>query len=622
MINLFNGKKGQMTIFVIVAIVIVAAILVYLFVFRNTGVKELNVELRPAYDTYLNCIKEQTKNAADLAGSQSGHIELPTYYPGSDYAPFSSQLDFLGFPVPYWYYVSGNGIIREQIPTKTSMEKEIATYVQDRLQYCNFDLLREQGFSVVNDVNSVKVQIEDSKIVTSVNSDFLVSKGEVAGEVGSHEISVDSKLGKFYDIALEIYNKEKNDAFLENYSVDTLRLNAPVDGVELTCGPKIWKAREVDENLRSALEANIAAIKIRTPESGVNNNSRYFYVPLDVEENVNLIYSKSWPTKLEISGGGVDGELMTAEPVGNQPGLGVMGFCYEPYHFVYDLSYPVMIQIYDNEEIFQFPVSVIIDKNMPRKAALTEISEGGDFDFCQYETQDINVNLYDINLNRIDANVSYECFDQTCKLGESKNGTFSGKAPACVNGYIVTKASGYEDKEQLFSSNEETDTDVILDRQYTVDVNLEVGGKPLSGNAVVTFTRNDTTPQTYSLSLPGSSKLKLIEGYYNIGVYVYTNSSITIPGSKTTQCSDVPTTGILGLFGSTSQQCFDIDIPETKVDNALAGGGKSETYFFPADLEKGKLKLIVNAFPAPTSLEQLQYNFEAFDSQDIGIEIG
>jgi len=616
------GKKGQMTIFIIVAIVIVAAILVYFCAFRNAGTKELSAELKPAYDSYLSCIQEQTRNAVDLAGSQSGHITLPGYSAGSDYAPTSSQLDFLGFPVPYWYYVSGNGVIKEQIPTKSEMQKEIAEYVQDRLQYCNFDSFREQGFSVVNDVKSVKVEIQENKIVTKVNSDFAVSKETDTGVVDSHEISINSKLGKFYDIALEIYNKEKNDVFLENYTVDTLRLNAPVDGVELSCGPKIWKAREVDEKIRDALEANIAAIKIGVPEKGISNKSKYFYVPVDVGENVNLIYSKQWPTKLEISGGGVDGELMTAEPVGNQAGLGVMGFCYEPYHFVYDLTYPVLIQIYDNEELFQFPVSVVIDKNMPREAMLNDIGEEGDFDFCKYDTQDVNVNLYDVNLNRADANVSYECFGQRCKLGESENGTFAGKAPACVNGYLVAKSEGYEEKSQLFSSNEETDTDMILDRQYDITVELSVDGKSLNGNAIITFTRNDTESQTYSVSLPGSSKVNLIEGYYNIKVYIYSNSSLVIPASKTTQCSDVPKSGILGVFGVKSEQCYDIEIPATKVESALAGGGVSETYFFPSDLEKGKIKLSVSGFPAPTSLEQMQYNLEAFDSQDVGIEIG
>ena len=63
---------------------------------------------------------------------------------------------------------------------------------------------------------------------------------------------------------------------------------------------------------------------------------------------------------------------MIAKPIGTQPGLSAMKFCYAPYKFVYDMYFPVLIQVYskdDANEVFQFPVSVVINKNMPREAA-------------------------------------------------------------------------------------------------------------------------------------------------------------------------------------------------------------------------------------------------------------
>ena len=50
---------------------------------------------------------------------------IPEYEAGSEYMPFSSQLDFLGNPIPYWYYVSGNNIQREQVPSKNRYGKRI-----------------------------------------------------------------------------------------------------------------------------------------------------------------------------------------------------------------------------------------------------------------------------------------------------------------------------------------------------------------------------------------------------------------------------------------------------------------------------------------------------------------
>src|SRR3989344_5928849 len=122
-------KRGQVAIFVILAIVIIGGIIAYL-VFRekiSTG-KKIPQELAPVFDYYQSCIDTETRNAIDLVGTQGGRIVEVVYAPGSEYAPFSSHLNFLGVPVPYWYYVSGNVIIREKIPTIQEMQKDIEDY--------------------------------------------------------------------------------------------------------------------------------------------------------------------------------------------------------------------------------------------------------------------------------------------------------------------------------------------------------------------------------------------------------------------------------------------------------------------------------------------------------------
>ena len=120
-----------------------------------------------------------------------------------------------------------------------------------------------------------------------------------------------------------------------------------------------------------------------------------------------------------------------------------------PYHFVYDVSFPALIQIYDEDELFQFPVAIIIDNNVPREAVFSELSlEEEDFDLCQYPTQAVDVNLFDVNLDRADGDVSYECFNQKCRLGETRNGRIVGSVPACVNGFLHVRAEGFADKKQ------------------------------------------------------------------------------------------------------------------------------------------------------------------------------
>src|SRR3989344_3259074 len=612
-------KRAQLSIIVIVAVVLIAGVLAYFLLREKVSVNDIPAEFVPIYQQYSSCIEDGTRAAISLAGSQGGHIYVDNYDFASDYAPFSSQLNFLGFPVPYWYYVSGNGVIKEQMPKKSEIENEISRYVSDRIRNCDFEQLYSQGFSINFSEPEVKTTIEDAKISVEVDSDVSALKDGSSARKSVHNVEVNSKFGKFYNMAVEIYSKEKNEAFLENYSADVLRLYAPVDGVDLGCSSKVWKTQEVINDLKNGLEANIASLKFKGDYYSLSGSEKkYFIIDKNVDESVNLIYSKSWPTKINVVGDGVDDELMVAKTIGTQSGLGVMGFCYAPYHFVYDVSFPVMIQIYNDEEIFQFPVAVIIDKNMPRKAVFSEINESNEFDICDFKTQDIEVDVYDTALNPLNADISYGCLNQLCRLGSTVNGKLVGKAPTCLNGYIETNAENYTINKYLFSSNSESAASIILDKEHDMGLELSIGGRPVSGTAVVTF----TGPATASAYIPEVSNVKLSEGLYNITVYVYGNSSIVIPASTKNQCTEVAQSGIAGFFGGTKEQCFDINIPETRIEYALIGGGTTEEYLLESNLEKGKIKLNVPEFKVPSSLEELQYNYGSFEQSGLDVSYG
>ncbi len=613
---MFQNKKGQLAIFVIIAIVIVLGLVIYLVLREKISTEIQNPEFVPVFNYYSSCIEDASRAAIDLAGSQGGRIYLSQYEIGSEFAPFSSQLYFLGFNVPYWYYVAGNGIIKEQIPSKNDIEKDIGTYVKEKISDCDFEPFYRQGFTIEFGEKNINVNLDNQKIKVDVQQDVVVKKESQSAAKNEYKIELDSKLGKFYNLAKEIYDKEKNNAFLEEYAVDVLRLYAPVDGAEISCSPKIWKTSEVINDLKSGLENNIAKLKLKGNYYNLKDKKdEYFVVDKETDEQINFVYNKEWPSKIEVVG--ADDELMIANPIGNQAGLGAMGFCYAPYHFVYDISFPVLIQILDSSEIFQFPIGVIIDNNVPRNAIFSKIDEGENMDICTFKTQNINVNVYDINLKKIDnADISYECFDQSCRLGKTENGAFSGKSPACVNGYITAKAEGFAEKKQIFSSNSEISTDLILDYEYDIEIDLLVGEKLLTSTAIVSF--NGEISKT--ISLPETKSIKLSEGLYNISVYVYGNSSVIIPESTKTQCTEVSKGGIGGLFGATKEQCFDIKIPETKIEYALIGGGIGEHYFIANDLEKRKIKIKVSELEKPNSLEKLQYNYELFDKMGVDVE--
>lgn len=613
-----RAKKAQVGVFVLVALVIVAGIAIFFIVRNQIYEGGISPELAPVYDYYQSCIESETRAAVQIAGAQGGRINVGEYFPGSDFAPFSSHLNFLGTAVPYWYYISANGLIKENVPSKNLMEEEIAEYVKEGLGFCDFESFYAQGFEIQKGEEVVNVDVLDGQVVVDVSSELRVSRGVESAVKNSHSAEVDSKLGKFYDLATEIYAKQKEEAFLEKYAVDVLYLYAPVDGVEVQCGPKIWATEQVIENLKTSFENNFAEIKFEGNYYELSDEKKeYFVLDKNVDEAVNVIYSRNWPTKIEIQGEGVDESVMMAEPIGTQEGLGTMGFCYVPYHFVYDVSFPAMIQIYDNEQFFQFPVAVIIDNNVARQAELSDsLSDEADFDLCEYQNKPIQVNLLDVNLNPVDANLSYECFDQRCRLGQSSRGVFKGLAPTCVNGFIHARAEGYAEKKQIASTNSQSFFDIVLEREHKIKVEVDLGGRE-AGTTIVSFTRDDG--KVASASLPEFDEVELSEGNYEVKVYAYGNSSVSIPASTKYECVEVPKEGLLGFFGGTKEKCFDITIPETKLDYSLIGGGTSNYYILESELREGKVTISAEPLPTPRTLDEMQRNFEIFETRRLNL---
>lgn len=615
-----DKKKGQLTVFIIVGIVIIVGIIGYFLLKNETiGIGGIPKEFKPVEEYFLSCIEEHAKAGISIIEERGGYIYLPEFEQGSEYMPSSSQLDFLGTAIPYWYYISGNNIIKEQIPDKTEIKNQLEKYLNENL-FCDFSSFEEQGFVINLGKIKTDVSISENKVDVSINADLEASFGDNNFAISSHKSSIESKLGKFYDLAGKIYTKENEEMFLENYGLDVLYLYAPVNDAELSCSPKIWLLDKIKEELKNALEANTLALKVKGDY--YKNADKYFIVDisgLGKDEAVQFLYSKNWPTKIEVNPN--NNGVLIAEPVGNQPGLGILGFCYITYHFVYDVTYPVLIRIYDDSELFQFPVVVLVQGNKPREALPGSFIGEIEPEICKYKNTKIGVYTYNNNLEPVEADISFKCFNQECDIGETKlkggDAVLSAEMPQCVNGFVIAEAEGYELKKQQVSTNLEGVVNLILDKLYDTSLNLKLDGKESGDTAVIYFESEDTSA---TIALPEQKNVKLSEGLYNISVFVYKNSSITIPETKTQKCVNVPEPGLMGFFGSTTEKCFEMTIPSQQISNVLIGGGKIQQYITETELEKGKAEISIISLPLPKSIEDLQKNYDSIETKTFNLE--
>jgi hypothetical protein len=607
---MFN-KKGQVTIFIIIAIIIVAGVVGFLLLIQNVKITQIPASIQPFYNSFLSCLEDKTNVGISVLESQAGYIELPQFEPGNAHMPFSSQLNLFGNPIPYWYYVSGNNIQKEQIPSQSDMEKSLANFIDEKIRECNYDSYYQSGFDITQGEPTASVSIKNNNVDVKLNMDLRITKGEDTVLAENHKAIVKSNLGMLYNSAKTIYNKEQKELFLENYGVDILRLYAPVDGVDLSCSPETWNAEDVFSQLKDAIETNTLALSTQTPTT---QNQKYFFVNTGTSAGARFINSQNWSNSMEVLPS--QGALLIAKPVGNQPGLGILGFCYVTYHFVYNIKYPVLVQVYTGDEIFQFPMAVVIQGNKPR-VALNSTAGAVTSQLCNYKNTLTTIETFDTSMNPVDSDISYECFGENCDMGKTNSGRLTTGFPQCVNGYVIAKANGFKETKYLYSTIQEGSATIIMDKLYPLNINLKLGGTSYNNKAIIYF---DSATDPKTVSYPDQRTVQLGEGEYNISVYIYKNSSIQLQQTTQKECTTVPSSGIGGFFGLTEKKCFDVTIPSQLISSVLSGGGKQYVYFFEDDLRNSNtLEIGADALAIPKTIEQLQDSYALFESK--GLEV-
>jgi len=610
-------SKGQVTVFIIIAIIIVAVVAGFL-IFRNQIFPaQISTSASPVYTTFTSCLEDYTQSGIDILESQGGYIYLPDFEAGSNYMPFSSQLNFAGNAVPFWYYVSGNNIEKEQVPTKSQMQQQLATYIESKIRNCRYEDYIIQGFEINQGEPKATVTINKDNVNVDLDMDLTITKDEETSSANNHNLKVNSNLGGLYDTSRRFYDYEQQNLVLEKYGVDVLNLYAPVTGVEISCSPKIWDSNQIFSELQDGIESNTQALKIKNDQYTITNpENKYFIIDFTSADNIRFLNSKNWTYNLEV---GSDSPILLANPVGNQPGLGILGFCYIPYHFVYNIKYPVLVQVSSNDEIFQFPLAVVIIGNNPRKpldgsANLIETPQ-----LCTYKNTPINVRTTDNSLNSIDADVLFECFATKCDIGRTTNGVLQGGFPQCANGYIIAKADGYKDAKYPISTINSGEASIVLEKLYNLNVELKLDGQIYSSDAIISFDSGDGIK---TISYPLQKSIDLNEAQYEITVNIFRDSQLSLQATTMNQCVEVPRNGIFGAFGLTQEKCFDVTIPEQTVTSALAGGGKQNYYILESELANSRtIEINAQSLPAPSTLEQLQTNSILIDSKKLDINL-
>jgi hypothetical protein len=642
-----SSKKAQATAFMILGLIIISsAILVYYFraeIFEGLGnqiLKEepISEQIQKVKTYTSECIEETLEEGALIMGLQAGHISLPRdEFPPLGYNMLSNSIDMFNngaFKIPYWSYQTPNGLDKTQIPTKQEMEQELANYLDTNIDNClnNYIPFILDGYDIHHANPSSEVIITDNTI--NAETDFLINIAykEKQQTFDKFKTRLNIPLGKLYSDALELLQYENQENFIEKATLDLMVTydEIPFSGVDFECSPKTWLKSKLIQDLKSIMALNIPTLKIKGTNYLLKDDKDKILVHNalsnpDKDTSINFLFSSQWPIGIDIIG--EDNEIIKGKPftLDNEASRFLLPlFCLNDYHFVYDLKYPVLFSLTENEYTFQFGVMGIIDNNQPKKnTAEFQMSYLEDDPICSRGVTPITVIATGISSDGSsvpmdDVDISLKCVTGECDIGTTRL-TSAGIPslteyfPQCINGQIIASKEGYHSVSETVSTNREFSISLDLETYYELPVDVLVSENgafrtPYPTEQILFQFENVDQNYYTSYYYPSQEKLKLISGDYLITstLIVETEGGFNFP-SKTVQiCVDVPKKGIGGMLGITNKKCENQEIPKINLDAITAGGGSLSWHADRRALAtSNKIALYTVRGKAPQSITEL-----------------
>ncbi|MFH1455809.1 MAG: hypothetical protein ABIF40_02565 [archaeon] len=645
-------KRGQVTLLVILGLIIlIFAVFVVVYkdvLFLSDWERQRQAslivpeEVQEPNDFILACIEETTQNALELLGSQGGYILIPSdTIPQTDANMFSNYLEvFEGgdYNVAYWFYETANGVQKSAAPTIEEMQEHLVYYLNQNLGKCTNDFDMFETYNMTAGPIETEVDIQDDQVLFTIEYPLRVTLDSFRYNFDTFFYSMNVPLGDLHDLAAEIIANSDNEFFLEERTIDLFAINEelPLSDLEVSCEVDTWSKTGVKEDLKNYLDANVAQVKLVGTDYDMSDSDSVYYEWDVLDYNrynvkANLEYFTSWPLYLDVFPS--EGDLMLSEPVipempgGEGPSYLKAFFCLNTYNFVYDIKYPVLISLYDetSDYVFQFAYMVIIDNNQPRENELglldvvdpeTPICENAFWPATVYVVAPREDGLLE-TVN--DATVSYKCITQVCEIGETSS-TATGVGitadfPACYNGFILAEKEGLHPGKTQFSSIDEDEAYVILERYYEFNVKVKVVDEsgsirdPLSSESISIQLNNEELDYSTSVAYPmeGFNTITLISGDYDINAYIVTDAvfDFVIEEQEVEHCVTNPVKSLFSFFG-TDEECTTVEIPSMTLDSLVSGGGEYLWTLGRDELSSAStITFYVNSYGTPSTYDEL-----------------
>lgn len=526
----FKTKKAQLTIFIIVAIVLLIIVAIAIYLSEVTSFvrsSEVPPEFLPIQAYVEECIEIVALRGIDILSSQGGYIYIPSQIARNRRTHLSIANGAL--KIPYWNY---QGIYA--IPSNSFVEDEISKYVEENIGECiqvmyDSDFFREKFNINPRSEASAETFLNNEDTTVRINLQIQVEEKSTGELVGLEEFQakLNIRLRKMLNLGSMIVEAERRDLFLENITIDLMAMNKdiPFTGITFSCNRPRWYIKDIKEQIQTTMYYHIPKIRFRNTKyepfladdevyeyyGGYNLGDIYYgnlprgTPPEDAYDYFNFLIDANLPPSEDFSVGLMylpewgmnvhsrpsEGGVMYANYM--QGNIEFLRFlCVNFYHFTYDVVYPVKFTVYDTKSLdgqgyaFDFAIPVQIMRNQGDRGALANtIFEPLPqyYDYCDI-TGDSAVDIRARGIDEFgmynflrEVNITYDCLKFICDLGVieydlvSQTYRLMAELPdACYGGFLQAEKEGYLDsRKQIFD-----ETEIILEMKKLKEFDFEV----------------------------------------------------------------------------------------------------------------------------------------------------
>lgn len=228
-------KRGQMTIFIIVVLMISAIILIFVF---NNQIKTVimggNVFSPNAY--LKECVEDELKEKIELVGKQGSYSSLKNV----------GKVAFNGDEYAYLCYTSQNYVpcVVQQPLIKRNFEKSLKELVGAKANECMGELKKEyerRGYTYTIGESDAVVEIMPSAVKIVFNAPVTASKGDVRQSFDKLESEIQSEVYDLVFISKSIVDYESTFGDSETTMYMQYYPDLIIEKTKLSDGTTIYK---------------------------------------------------------------------------------------------------------------------------------------------------------------------------------------------------------------------------------------------------------------------------------------------------------------------------------------------------------------------------------------------